>query len=278
MSRPPIESESDKFFIITYPFRINQKKRGGSLVTFTVTINNWAKHNNSKKKNHRYFLLEYRFFEDEKVSQLRLIESSLYLKCLCIAADLMTERIVIHVGLMPRRWRVDVKLLENSLKTLQSFQLVTYEKNEAFINTIQYNTKENKRKQNKTPKAKVEASSDAQPPEKISDLIAHYCDTWKVAYKTNSNPIIQGKDAGNLNKFMKSVGYEKAKNVISAYLRMGDKWFITKRHDITTMLSNTNAIIQFMENGKLITQSELNNFDKNQTSRNLEKDILENGI
>lgn len=247
------------------------------MTTFTITINNWDKHNNSKKKNHRSFLLEYRFFEDEKISQLRLIESVLFLKCLCIAADLMSSRFTIHVGLMPRRWRLDVKSLENCLKTLQSFQLVTYEKNESFINTIQKKTKEKNTKQVVKELSSVKMSDDISPPEKnTSNLIAHYCDKWKIAYRVNSNPVISAPDSKRLKDLIKTVGYEKAENLITGYLKMGDKWFITKRHDIPTMLSNLNSITQFLENGKLVTQSELQNLDKNQTNQNT-LDALRNG-
>ena len=111
------------------------------MVTFTITIKNWEKHNGTKKKNHRYFLVENRFFEDAKISQLKQIEVLLFIKCLSIAGDLNASSFVVHAGLMPKRWRVDAKLLENSCKTLQSFQLLTYEKNDSLkkqYNTIQY--------------------------------------------------------------------------------------------------------------------------------------------
>lgn len=112
------------------------------MVTFTITIKNWEKHNGTKKKNHRYFLVENRFFEDAKISQLKQIEVLLFIKCLSIAGDLNASSFVVHAGLMPKRWRVDAKLLENSCKTLQSFQLLTYEKNHSF--KIQNNTKQSK--------------------------------------------------------------------------------------------------------------------------------------
>lgn len=118
---------------------------------FTVTINNWEKHNGNKKKNHRYFLLEYRFFEDEKISQLRTSEALIFLKCLCIAADLQTNQCRIHAGLLPNRWRIGDELLENHLKSLQSFQLLSYEKNDVLYKRIEENTKEEKVYKEKKP-------------------------------------------------------------------------------------------------------------------------------
>lgn len=100
---------------------------------FVVSIPNWEKHNGSKKKNHRYILLEVRFFEDGKVTQLKQIEALLYLKCLTIAGDLLSNRFEVHAGMMPKRWRIDDKLLENCLNSLQQIQLVTYEKKSSLI-------------------------------------------------------------------------------------------------------------------------------------------------
>lgn len=115
--------------------------------TFTVTVPNWEKHNGSKKKNHRYILLETRFFEDSKITQLKQIDVLLFIKCLTIAGDLLSSCFEVHAGMMPKRWRINDKLLENCLKSLQEIQLLTYEKNESLI--IQYNTIQKKTKEEK---------------------------------------------------------------------------------------------------------------------------------
>lgn len=98
-----------------------------SKLVLKITLKNWEKHNGNKKRNHRYFMLENRFFEDSKISQLKQIEVLIFIKCLSIAGELNASSFQIHAGLMPRRWRVDDKLMLNSCKSLESFQLLTAE-------------------------------------------------------------------------------------------------------------------------------------------------------
>lgn len=107
---------------------------------FKISIPGWNEHNGSKKKNHRYFMIENRFFEDSKISQLKQIEVLIFIKCLSIAGDLTSDSFEIHAGLMPKRWRVDDKLMTNSLNSLQQLQLVTVQNEDSFIH--QNNTKQ----------------------------------------------------------------------------------------------------------------------------------------
>jgi hypothetical protein len=78
----------------------------------------------------------------------------------------------------------------------------------------------------------------------VQDLIANYCDAWRERY--GSNPPITGKVSG----------------IVTAYLSMPDQWFVTKRHDIPTMIVNLNTIAHFIETGTIITQSDLKKLGK----------------
>lgn len=144
--------------------------------TYKITVLGWEKHNGNKKKGHRSFLLETRFFEDEKISQLRLIEVVLFLKCLCIAGELMSSQFTIHAGLMPKRWRINDKLLQDCCETLQSFQLVTYEKVESLKNRIEKNRIEKNRNRISTA---VENST-SMPPQLVPAVVE------KVSKKTGA--------------------------------------------------------------------------------------------
>lgn len=226
--------------------------------TFDVEVIGWEKHNGSKKKNHRYFMLEYRFFEDSKISQLKQIECLLFIKCLCIAADLMVNRFQIHAGMMPKRWRIDDKTTENCLKTLQEFQLVRYEKNDSFPNTKQYNTKENNTKQSKV--SKVSEKSVSLPAQPQQNLIPIYCELWKSRY--GANPPIRPQDAKNLKAFVSNTGFDAAKQLLENYFLIPDAWFIKKRHDLVTFLNSLSIIAAFMESGKVVSNTELKALDR----------------
>src|SRR5690606_34039011 len=69
----------------------------------------------------------------------------IFIRCLSICGDMNTNSCQIHVGLIPKRWRVGDKSLQNALNTLQSFQLLSYEKQ--LPNRIEKKTKEDKRKE-----------------------------------------------------------------------------------------------------------------------------------
>lgn len=256
------------------------------MVTFKITITNWEKHNGTKKKNHRYFMLEYRFFEDEKISQLKQIEALLFLKCLCIAADLMSNRCVVHAGLMPRRWRVNDRLMENCLKSLQSFQLLSYEKNESFKTIKEKKTKEKTlqditRQQKNSLRVEKKINSEnfefnenqqslaiAPPPaENIGQVLyGKYCTLWKQRY--NTSPPTKPQDAKNLKNFGLANGVEKTISMLETYFVMPDSFFLQRRHDIQTFLYNVNSIVAFQTSGKVLTKREANQLDSMVTTNN----------
>lgn len=234
---------------------------------FTINITNWEKHNGTKKKNHRYFFMENRFFEDSKISQLKQIEVLLYLKCLTIAADLSSSCVQVHAGLMPKRWRVDDKLMENCCKTLQQFQLLTYEKNTSLL--IEKKRKEENIKEKKGDVVEVVENSSRE-------IVGLYCDEWKSRYGASAP--ITPKVAGQLKKFLKDHGWNKAERYLKAYFSMPDQWFITKRHDVGTLLTNLNSVAQFSETGRMVTKKELNQIDQTISTQNLIEEIRRNGI
>lgn len=109
-----------------------------------------------------------------------------------------------------------------------------------------------------------------------ANLIATYCDNWKKVYKSSINPMIDGKSAKLLKNFLDHFGKEKSELVVNTYFKMPDKWFLTKKHDIATMLGNTNSIIHFLETGRVVTATELLNIEKKVTNENI-LEALRNG-
>lgn len=99
----------------------------------------------------------------------------------------------------------------------------------------------------------------ASAPEGTSLAIQTYCDAWHARYSTS--PIITGKAAGQIKQLVKDLGSAKAIDLINAYLDMPDQWFITKRHDIPTLITNLNSVGQFMDTGRLITRKDTQQVD-----------------
>lgn len=93
----------------------------------------------------------------------------------------------------------------------------------------------------------------------VQGLIALYCDHWKARY--GASPEITGKASGQIKTLAKDLGFQKCSEMIRAYLDMPDSWFVTKGHDIPTMIGNLNLITQFLANGKIITKAQIRELD-----------------
>jgi hypothetical protein len=110
-------------------------------------------------------------------------------------------------------------------------------------------------------------------PKASFNAVACYCEAWKGLYKVN--PLIDDKASGQIKALLKSHGPEKFKRLVESYIQMRDQWFIKKRHDVSTLVSNINTVWHFAETGKVITNTQLNQLDKDLTHANLLKTIRE---
>lgn len=117
-------------------------------------------------------------------------------------------------------------------------------------------------------------SLEAPAPEGVNVAIAYYCDAWKQKYK--SNPPIGGKEAGLVKSLVKDYGLDKACGLLTAYLQMPDTWFLTKRHDLPTLISNLNAVTHFIATGKVITRNDLKTLEQSMQTHDLLQKV-ENG-
>jgi len=150
------------------------------------------------------------------------------------------------------------------LDHIQQLQLVTYEKIPFFNNRIEKNRKE----ENRIPKEKRIQKDAPQPPkeavpvsENSHQIVALYCDNWKDRYKSEKSPVVMPHHAKLIKTLVKQIGLDRSKDIVSAYFKMPDTWFVTKRHDIPTLMGNLNAITQYLETGKMITRKDLKNME-----------------
>lgn len=95
---------------------------------------------------------------------------------------------------------------------------------------------------------------------KTQEAIAHYCSEWKLKYK--SAGVMTRQQVGQVKSMAQDIPLTRLKQLITSYLKMNDTWFIKKRHDLTTMKQNLQAISHFADTGAVITNSRLNQMDK----------------
>lgn len=107
---------------------------------------------------------------------------------------------------------------------------------------------------------KIQDLPDDSEKDNVQEFIAFYCDRWTERYK--HTPKLDGKSVGALRTFLKDHKAEKAKAMVTAYLKMNDAFFIRKRHDPATLISNSLAIGHFADSKQVITAD-----DARQTER-----------
>jgi hypothetical protein len=115
----------------------------------------------------------------------------------------------------------------------------------------------------------IKKTQKAKPPAPLNSnlVITAYFDCFRQKY--GSDPAIKGKPIGQLNQLTKDYGHTKAIEFIGAYLDMPDEWFMTKRHDVATMMSNLNAINHFIVTGKLISRRDIQKATQQGTNQRL---------
>lgn len=257
-------------------------KRDLKKTIYRITIPKWEQYNGSLKKGHQCILLSTGFLSDAKVRSQTLSGRLLFLSCLLVAGESKRSQIEVTHESLCFQSGAKSQSLESQLSQLQSFQLISYEK--IPFSQDKREKKGAKKEENgneKEPGGQAESKSltltrkpKASAPEGTQSVIARYCELWKIRY--DGNAPIRGKDAGLVKTLVADFGVYKAIQFIEAYLEMPDSWFVTKRHDITTLVNNLPAVSQFIETGKMFTKKEINNLDSSNSLRNT-LDAIERG-
>jgi hypothetical protein len=99
-------------------------------------------------------------------------------------------------------------------------------------------------------------------------LIALYCDLWRLRYKSTRSPDVGGRAAKRIKDLVNDFGAARAEVLIRAYLQMPDQWFVTKTHDIETLWSNLNKVSLFADSGRMITKQETRDLDTQVATKN----------
>lgn len=111
------------------------------------------------------------------------------------------------------------------------------------------------------------ASRPSQAPVPVGrDIVAAYCDAYRERYP--DNPVIRPQDAKALKNLGESLGVEKTKELLRAYLKMNNAWFITKAHDLVTFIQNLNQVQNFLATGQVVTLQDARNAEASDSLAN----------
>lgn len=255
---------------------------------YKITVTKWAEHNKGHKATYKKFMIRANFCTDAKIRTLSMTERWLFLNLIVACSDIAMDT----VELSQKHIRDILECRRNIDSVLDRFvelQLVTYEK---MVPNELKELKELKEKNTKRPhKIKsarqvesdqeifqdLEPDANASPPVESNigkKLIGVYCENWKTRYK--SNPPIRPQDAKSLKQLGESNGFDRTKKLIEAYLRMNERFYLQKRHDLATFMNNLTSVAHFIETGRVITGQDLRNVDRAIANKNT-LDALEKG-
>jgi hypothetical protein len=267
---------------------------------FEITVINWDKHNSDTPKTpkgkiaYKHFFLESRYFDDGKIQGLTLPCKTLFIAILCLCGGERKATVRATARQLRAMLNLPTSGLRPMLTSLQSLQLVKWI--EIPSPYIQYNTRREekihedplpgeddpnfdeilKTENPKPKKSKSLALTASKPPDETHLVIAHYCRLWKERY--GATPPISRKTAGQISNLLKDFSCNKTQSVISTYLEMNDSWFLKKRHDIGTMVTNMNAIAQFAATGKTVSNVELKHQEKEDYHKSQIQRILDGKV
>ena len=233
---------------------------------YHINIPSWEKHNSGKKKNHRYFLIENRFFNDEKIAQLTASETRLYLYLLTVASDLNQSSYTLHTHLIPSYFRLRTQLIHTSIKRLESFQLLSLAKSAP-------NTIENKTKQDNTKEKKLK---DPEKKQKALDQLENrkikeaYFNAYRLRY--GIDPVSNQTFNSQVSNLRKKLGTEDAVKVVEFYLLHNDGWYLKNTHAFGLCLSNADTLRTQMLRGQPITSLHVKQLEKSLDQKNVADD------
>jgi len=100
----------------------------------------------------------------------------------------------------------------------------------------------------------------ASPPPAAGRVIKRYCEVWRDRYKSAAP--ISGRAAGQIKTLFKDFGEARAIKLVEAYLSMPDSWFVTKRHDVPTLIANLAAVAHYADTGAIVTKKHIRDLDE----------------
>lgn len=245
-----------------------------------ITVIDWEEKYRPRKDVHNpsWFKLSNRIFEDQDFFSLNSDEIICWIWILSLCSQKSSGCVKINLDYVNRICRFSVASFFSVIKKLEGIHIVPVDVTCAYVDVPDAAVRRNEgvegvegvelkegiqtRARNVKKRALEPTIVDSQV-----NPVSRYCELWKQRYKTN--PPISGKVAGQIKTLVKDYGLQKTLGYIEAYLNMPDTWFITKRHDITTLTQNINAVAQFYETGRLVTKEEIKNIEQAVSQNNL---------
>lgn len=91
-----------------------------------------------------------------------------------------------------------------------------------------------------------------------AQVIGTYRKSFKDRYGEETHPHVGGKEAKQIEAFLKSIPVDRFCALIQVYFQMNDKWFQDKAHDFETFLRNLNKVGIALDTGQNTSSTQTN--------------------
>ena len=239
---------------------------------FTITLTNFSKYNGTIKKGHKSTLISNRFCTDAKIRALTIHTRWLFLNLVLTCGDLSRDTVELSSDQLRTMLECN-RNIDRELDQLQSLQLLTWQKNDLFINRIEKKRIEKKRIEIpgglKTPAVE-------DPRKSLNRKVwESYESAYLARYKTE--PVRNASVNAKISQIAARLG-DEAIPVISFYLTHNDSFYVKSMHSIGLALSHAEALRTQWVKGKAVTEKDVKRFAESNDFQNLINDIQENGI
>lgn len=248
---------------------------------YKITINNWEKYNSSLKKGHKKILISTGFLTDAKIRMLpvggKLLYLGLLLRCGEVTSNYVECSHDVLLMLAGGRGHVVTMLLDQ----LQTLQLLTYTKNDFFMNRIEKKESCGKLKEEK-PIVGDDGKVLRQKKSGLSDIEREQnkkiWETYFTAYRKRYgvDPVRNGSVNGQVNQLRKRLGCDDACQVVEFYLHHNDSWFLKKTHSFGLCLKDAETLRTQAVRGVAITNTRVRDFEKKNAFAELMDDMERN--
>jgi len=246
------------------------------IVFYKITVTNFERHNPHIKKSHKKTLISNNFCWDDKLVELPLSIRWLFLGLLLSCGEVGRESIETTPKTLRTLLGQYPESIETALLSLQSLQLLTFEKSAPLeLNRNEMNRNEKKRSSQGVEKDEVPFPEKPLKPDK--NLNAEIWESYRSAYlqRYKVEPLRNAAVNSKISQIGKRLGADGV-SIVKFYLSHNDPFYLAKTHDIGLCLSNAESLHTQWKKGRAISMKDAKEFErKDHYSEQLRK--IENG-
>lgn len=233
-----------------------------------IRVVNWNKHNHKRSggKAYPWFKLYNNFLSSPECFSLTSDEKVTWIAILSLASEKNTEFVWLDAEFFSVRYKISSSQLSVAIRKFKKFGWIDTLRQRLANKPASLELDENRIRVHESEKDFPPSASPTETLIHIDELehstkvegienptreiIGHYCEEFKKRYGVN--PLVDGIASGTFKRLTvgkNRVPLDRLRELVTAYFKMNETWFVTKRHDPVTLAQNLNTISVFIQSG-----------------------------